>query len=217
MSENDVKDVVRKENFSVDIATKWDEAELLRFAHALRHISKPMIIAANKIDTAKGAENFKKIKAAYPSLRIIGCSADIELALREANEHHLIEYIPGESSFRIIGAVNERQRAGLLRIENFLQEHTSTGVQLFLNAVVFDLLHYLTVFPASANNLKDSKGNVLPDCFLLERGSSALDFAYKIHKDLGDNFIRAVDARTSRAVGKEYLLKDRDALEIVSR
>jgi len=28
--------------------------------------------------------------------------------------------------------------------------------------------------------LSDSKGNVLPDCFLMKNGSTALDFAYKL-------------------------------------
>ncbi len=73
------------------------------------------------------------------------------------------------------------------------------------------------MFPASANKLSDSKGNVLPDCFLLPEGSTALDFAYFLHTDFGKNFIKAIDARTKRALGKNYVLKHRDALEIIIR
>ncbi|MAH07955.1 hypothetical protein CMI38_06940 [Candidatus Pacearchaeota archaeon] len=217
VSEDDVKDVLREGGFDVENPAKWDEDSLLKFAHGLRHISKPMIIAANKIDKEKGKENLDRLRERYNELMIVGCSADLELALREANEHKLIKYVPGSSDFEIVGKLNEKQRSGLDKVREFLRENGSTGVQEVLNKVVFELLGYLTVFPASANNLKDSKGNVLPDCFLLRKGSTALDFAYKIHKDLGDGFIKAVDARTSRAVGKEYKVKDRDALEIMTR
>ena len=37
----------------------------------------------------------------------------------------------------------------------------------------------------------DSKGNILPDCYLLREGSTALDFAYSLHTDIGKNFIKA--------------------------
>jgi ribosome-binding ATPase YchF (GTP1/OBG family) len=78
------------------------------------------------------------------------------------------------------------------------------------------LLNYIAIFPAGAK-LSDSKGNILPDCFLMPSGSTALDFAYKLHKDLGDGFIRAIDARSKQAKGKEYVLKHRDGIEIVAR
>ena len=38
----------------------------------------------------------------------------------------------------------------------------------------------------------DSQQRVLPDAFLLPRGSTALDLAYKVHTDIGDSFIRAI-------------------------
>jgi (p)ppGpp synthase/HD superfamily hydrolase len=46
--------------------------------------------------------------------------------------------------------------------------------------------------------------------------STALDFAFAIHSDLGNKFIKAILARNHQMVGKEYELKPRDALEIVS-
>ena len=35
--------------------------------------------------------------------------------------------------------------------------------------------------------------------------------------DLAKNFIKAIDCKTSRAVGKEYKVKHRDGLEIITR
>ena len=62
--------------------------------------------------------------------------------------------------------------------------------------------------------MKDSQGRIIPDCFLLEDKSTALDFAYKLHKDLGDNFVKAINVRDKKPVGKEYKLKNRDVIEI---
>src|SRR3989339_675540 len=75
----------------------------------------------------------------------------------------------------------------------------------------------ILIYPCSANKLGDSKGNILPDCFLLKNGSTALDFAYYLHTDFGKNFIKAIDAKTKQIKGKEYKLKNRDALEIITR
>jgi len=177
-----------------------------------------MIIAANKVDTKNGKKNFEKIVKEFSDLMIVPCSADSELALREAAKSDLIDYIPGDADFVIKGNINEKQKSALEKIkEKVLKEYGGTGVQEVLNMAVFNLLKYVAVFPASANKLSDSKGNILPDCFLLPAGSTALDFAFHLHTDFGNNFIKAIDARTKKALGKTYELKHRDALEIVTR
>jgi len=196
----------------------WTDDQLKDFAHKLRHITKPMIIAANKIDKPNSKNNLIKLKETYPDIHIIPCSADSELALREASKAKLINYIPGDASFKPSNNLNEKQKAALDKIKNnVLTPYKSTGVQEILNYTIFKLLKYIAIFPASANRLADSKGNILPDCFLLPPNSTALDFAFYLHTDFGKNFIKAIDAKTKRAVGKEYELKHRDALEIMTR
>jgi len=216
--EDDVKDVLRKLGFEKR-ASQWDDKQIRKFASELRKLSKPMIIAANKCDIGSAKANIEKMKKKFPDLIIIPCSADSELALREAAKHELIKYIPGEKSFGVIGNLNEKQRGALDKIKKKVLEEFEfgTGVQEVLNRAVFDLLKYLAIFPAGANKLADSKGNVLPDCFLLPGGSTALDFAFFLHTDFGKNFIKAIDARSKKALGKSYKLKNRDALEIVTR
>ncbi|MFH0831405.1 MAG: redox-regulated ATPase YchF [archaeon] len=216
ISENLVKTVFSKVNFSERL-TSWSEENIARFAHELRALSKPMIIAANKCDTAMAVENLKKIKEKFPDKIIIPCSAEAELALREAARDNLIDYVPGDSSFKIKGTISEKQQKALEFIKNnILDANSSTGVQEILNKTVFQLLDYIAIFPAGATKLADSKGNILPDCFLLPNGSTALDFAYAVHTDLGKKFIRAIDAKTKLAVGKEHKLKHRDGIEIVT-
>ena len=191
----------------------------MKFASELRKESKPMIIAANKVDLENGEENFKKLKEKFKDYLVIPCSGDSELALRQAAKAGLIEYIPGERDFKILKDLNDKQKSALNKIKkNVLEKYEfGTGVQKVLNAGVFDLLQYIAIFPASANKLGDSKGNILPDCFLMPPGTTAQDFAYYLHTDFGKNFIKAIDARSKMAWGKDHKLKNRDALEIITR
>ena len=197
----------------------WNEDQLFWFASELRVESKPTIIAANKIDLDKAYTNYQYLKMKFPGLIIIPCSADFELALREAAKSKIIDYIPGEKRFEILTGLNEKQKEALSNIKEKVLDkfETGTGVQEILNHAVFNLLKYIAIFPAGATKLMDSKGRILPDCFLLPQGSTALDFAFFLHTDFGENFIKAIDAKTKKALGKNYILKNRDALEILTK
>jgi len=218
ISEKYVKNILKENNFPEKAGT-WNPEQLMKFASELRKRSKPVIIAANKIDLEQSRKNYEKLKEKFPEKIIIPCSADSELALKEASKNNLIKYIPGEKDFKVIGELNKKQKMALEKIrEKVLERFGSTGVQAVLNYAVFDLLRYVGVFPVdNANKLTDSKGNVLPDCFLLPKGSTALNFAYFLHTDIGKNFIKAVDAKTKKVLGKNYELKHRDVLEIVTK
>ena len=196
--------------------SQWSEEELLSFASHLRRKTKPMIIAANKIDVKGAYENYEKLKKQFPETTFVPCSAESELALKEAAKHKLIQYIPGEKSFEVTGNLNEKQQKALEFIKQNVLEKYGTGVQDTLNKAVLEVLEYIPIFPGGVNKLEDQHGNVLPDCFLLKKGSTALDFAYKIHTDLGETFIRAIDVKTKRTVGKEHELKFGDVVEIIS-
>ena len=47
----------------------------------------------------------------------------------------------------------------------------STGIQDVLDKAVFNLLHYIAVYPVTNNKLEDKDGNKLPDCFLIPNGT----------------------------------------------
>jgi len=218
VSEEDVKEVLIKLNLDGERPADWNDSQLKQFSRELRIKTKPMIIAANKVDKQKGRENLEKLKQVYPNTLIIPCSADSELALREAKKAGLIEYVPGESHFRIIeGKVNDKQKQALESIKrNVLDAFGSTGIQEILNKAVFDFLKYIAIFPAGAK-LADSKGNILPDCFLMPPGTTALEFAFKLHTDIGNNFVKAIDARTRLPIGRDHKLKNRDGIEIMTK
>ena len=99
-------------------------------------------------------------------------------------------------------------------LRTYMKKAGGTGVQKALNIAVFDLLKYIAIFPGGVHKLADDKGNILPDCFLLPPGSTALDFAGALHSDMAKKFIKAIDVKTKRTLGADHVLKHRDVIEI---
>ena len=197
----------------------WTQQQLMEFVRELRKLSKPIIVAANKADMPRAAENIKKLREEFPNLLIIPCSAECELALREAARDKIIEYVAGNSEFNVLDdtKITEEQKKALLFIRGYLQKNKNTGIQQCINIAVYDYLRYITVYPVeNEQHFSDSKGNVLPDAFLLPQGSTALDLAYAIHTDIGKAFVAAIDARTKKRLAKDYILKDRDIIKILT-
>ncbi|MBI5872256.1 redox-regulated ATPase YchF [archaeon] len=195
----------------------WGEKELKCLAAELRKKTKPTIIAANKIDISGADKEYEKIKKQFPYKIIIPCSGECELALRNAAKSEAIEYLPGSQDFKILKQINEKQKTALEFIKrNVLEKYGGTGIQECLNKAVFELLGYIAVFPVPNAKLRDKDGKILPDCMLIENGTTAQEFAFRIHEDIGRNFIKAQDIRTKQVIGKEHKLKHRDVVEIVS-
>lgn len=197
---------------------EWTDEQLLTLARNLHIRGKPMILAANKSDIAP-KENMDKLRG-LESYITIPTSAEFELALRRATKADLIEYEIGSDKFTIPdpSKLNEAQLAGMKHIEEVLPKIGTTGVQECIEKAAFDLLDLIIVFPVEdENKYTDNDGNVLPDAYLIPKGSTAKDLAYKVHTDLGDNFIRAINARTKRVIGADYELENNDVITIVAR
>ncbi|MAG22163.1 MAG: hypothetical protein CL943_02565 [Candidatus Diapherotrites archaeon] len=194
----------------------WSSDEKMTFATTLREISKPIVIAANKMDIASAEENLKRMKEKFQNKTIIPCSGFAELALKKAAKEGFIEYEAGSSKFEKLKDLNKKQEHLLKLVgENVLDKYRSTGVQDVLDKTVFEALGYIAIFPAGVKKLADSEGNVLPDCILMPKGSTALDFAFKLHTDMGKGFIRAINVKKNLMIGKDHELQHRDAIEIV--
>ncbi len=218
VDEEMVEEVLSKLNLDRTNILSWGENDLKKISIELRKKTKKMVIAANKIDVPTAKENLSKMKKEFPDYIIIGCSSESELALKEASKNGLIEYVPGDNDFKVLepDKLNEKQKNALDFIKkNVLDVFQRTGVQQVINAAVFDLLKYIAVFPVGAK-LADSDGNILPDCFLIPQKTTALDFAYRLHTDFGNNFIRAIDVKSKTTIGKEHQLKNGDVVEIIS-
>jgi ribosome-binding ATPase len=192
---------------------EWSDGDCDRFAFKLRQISKPIIIAANKID--QGGANYERLKGRYDMVPVC---AEAELALREADKRGFIEYVPGDGSFKAKGELDEKRKKALGYIDGkILKVWGSTGAQQALNKAVYETLKLITVYPVeNENKMADGKGMVLPDTYLMPKDSTALELAYKIHTDIGQKFIGAIDARTKMKVGKDHKLKDGDVVKIIT-
>ncbi len=217
LSENQVVVAVREAGLP-DQASKWKKDDLLRLADTIRRRGKPMILAANKADLAPPG-NLEKLQA-LPGYLVVPTAAEFELALRRAAKGGLLDYLPGAATFGIRDAakLTEAQRKGLERVAAFLNAFGSTGVQKCVEHVVFKLLDLIVVYPVEdETHWTDKKGNVLPDAFLVPRGSTAKDLAGRVHTDLAKHFIRGIDARTKMVVGAEHALRDGDVVKIVAK
>lgn len=198
----------------------WTDADIQEFASAVRQMSKPLVIAANKIDLPAAKANVEKLKKEFPNHLIVPCSAESELALREAAKSELIKYIPGDGKSEILKSekLNAQQKKALDFVkEKILGVWNTTGIQTCLNSAVLDFLKFIAVFPVeNAAKVSDQKGNVLPDAHLLPQNSTAYDLAAKIHTDLAKNFVAAIDVKTKRKIGRDSALKNLDVIEIMT-
>jgi len=217
--EEDVAEAVGAAGLYGKRPTSWSSEDLLSFVRELRRRAKPMVIAANKADLPTARRNIERLREELKGRYVvIPTSAEAELALRRASAAGLIRYLPGDSDFEVTGKLNERQERALEYIRRrVLKVWGSTGVQEVLNTLVFDVLGYVAVFPvADEQKLSDSKGRVLPEVYLMRRGSTARDLAYAIHTELGEKFIAAVDVRTRRRLGADAPLEHRSVIRIVA-
>jgi ribosome-binding ATPase YchF (GTP1/OBG family) len=217
ITENQISQAIRKSGLGGK-PDQWSDEELLTLCTKIRETGKPMIIAANKCDLAP-EENLNALTSLKDAM-VVPTSAEYELALRKAAKAGLVEYEMGASSFEIPdrSKLSDAQIKGLEQISTFLDKFGGTGIQKCLESGVYELLDLIPVYPVEdEHKLTDKEGRILPDVHLMPRGSSAKDLAYKIHTEIGDGFIRAIDARTKRVIGAEHELKENDIITIVSR
>jgi ribosome-binding ATPase YchF (GTP1/OBG family) len=209
---------LRKTDLNLDKPTSWSNEDLVKFLDILRSVSKPTLIAANKIDLPTAEENVKRLKEL--GYTVVPCSAEAELALRRAGEKGLIDYKPGDCRLKIKTPekLTEAQRRALELIQKqILFKFGSTGVQEALNTAFFELLQMVAVYPVEdSEHLSDHKGRVLPDVYLVPYGTTVSQLAYIIHTELGESFIHAIDVRGKNRIGEDYVLKNRDVVSIIS-
>jgi ribosome-binding ATPase YchF (GTP1/OBG family) len=213
-----ILEAIRKAELSVDKPTSWTDDDYLKFIDTLRQVSKPILIVANKMDLPTSEDNLERLKKT--GRLVIPVCAEAELALRRAAEKKLIDYRPGDCNFKITSPekLNESQIKALETIrQKILLGLGTSGVQEAVNTAYFRLLSMITVYPVEdIEHLSDHIGRVLPDAYLVPYGTTARQFAYVIHTELGEGFIYAVEAREKKRVGEDYILKDRDVISIVS-
>jgi hypothetical protein len=188
--------------------------DLIPLCAEIVKISKPMLVIGNKIDEAPEA-----LRTKLAAAKVAFVSAASELALRNAAGANLIQYLPGDAEFKIANeaTLSAPQKAGLAKIAAMMKENHGTGVQQAINRAVYELLDRIVVYPVEdENHFCNKQGDVLPDAFLMKKGSTPHDLAFQVHTDIGKGFLYAVDARTKMRIKENHVLKDGDIIKIVS-
>ena len=214
---DEVKTALDELGFSSRISN-WTEDDKIDFVKRLLHISKPIILAGNKMDYRNSEENLERIKSL--GYDILPISAISELILRKLSNDGIIHYLPGDSDFKILkeDRLDERQRKALERIrEKVLHKLGGTGVQRLINHSIFDILDMIVVYPVrDPHRLTDKDGNVLPDAYLVKKGTTLKEFAYMIHTELGEKLLYGIDVRRNTRIKADYVLKNMDVISLVT-
>jgi small GTP-binding protein len=196
-------------------ADEWNDEDILALCHEIQRIGKPIIIAANKIDRPTSLDNFNILKEKYGEL-IIPTSALTDIVLNKFEASGKIQYIAETGSLTITDEVSEKEKTVLDKIESeILSKFGTTGIFKTLNHAVFKVLGLIPVYPvADPSKFSDQDGKVLPDVYLVQKGTSVKDFAGIIHQDLYNNFIHGLDVRTNRKLSDKHVLKSSDIIKI---
>lgn len=207
----DVRDIELSLKLDLVHATVDD---LIPFCAEIVKISKPMLVVGNKFDEAP-----ETLRAKLAEAKVAFASAASELALRNAVAANVVKYLPGDETFAVADGVtlSPAQKAGLTKIAEVMKQCKGTGVQQAINRAVFELLDMIVVYPVEdENHYCNKQGDVLPDAFLMKRGSTPHDLAFQVHTEIGKGFLYAVDAKTKMRIKETHELKNGDVIKIVS-
>ncbi|MHA1707539.1 MAG: redox-regulated ATPase YchF [Candidatus Heimdallarchaeaceae archaeon] len=213
-----IESSIRELGIVDDDVNTWDD-KLPELITLIRKKAKPIVVVANKIDQPTAQENYKKMQEKLET-KVFPVSALAEVFLRKEQENGTISYSPGDSTYTVKDPekLGEKKLTLLKKIRaDLLEKYDSTGVQEVLSYVVFTLLDMIVVYPVEdLSKFTDKSGNVLPDAYLIPKGTTAKEFAAKIHTDFAKNFIFGQLAPSGRRVGADYELQNNDIIKIVT-
>ncbi len=199
--------------------SRWTADDIVRLSRVLLDAAKPSSVALNKCDRIT-RDRAEELSGAVAPVASTPTSAEAELTLRRAARAGFISYAPGDSGFKVPDAsrLSAAQDQALHELSGLLQRWGGTGVQRSLESEVFDRLHQVVVFPVEdETHWTDSRGRVLPDAFLVPAGTPVRAVAYRVHTELGEHFVRAIDGRTHRALAADHPVESGAVLRIVAR
>lgn len=199
----------------------WNEEERLSLADNIRKILFPSVIAANKADRGSAKTNIEKLSERFPEEKIISTSGLAELTLRKADQSGLINYLPGSTKIEYKGDIENPTK--MMKVISAIDEKLfsvkqTTGVATLLEICVFKILKLIAVFPVEdQTHLTDHDGRILPDVFLVPQGTTAKQFAGKIHTDLQNTFINGILVTDSnKRISANHEMQNLDIVKIVA-
>lgn len=220
IDERDIQSVLQSCNLLSKKTKEWQDTDLSSFVTQLRTKTKPIIIAANKIDLCKDIGVINNISESNNSAITVPCSAETELLLRKAAKTEIVNYVPGSDTFSINEQkeMTQQQKNALELVQkNIFDRIHQTGIQKCLNTAVFELLKYIVVYPVEdESKLSNKDGDILPDAKLVPQDCTAKELARMVHEDIAKGFLHAIDCKTKQRIGADHKLKNGDVIKIVS-
>ncbi len=210
LNEKDVFLIMSREKFP-DKLINWSDNDINNFCSYIIKYIKPVFNVGNKSDLINAGDR-NNIENIIGKTHFI--SAEYELLIEKAYKNG---YITADTmDFEYMEKSGSEQR----KILNEIKSKFADGEIVRFYDTLTDIIRglgYIVIYPVlDEGKWTDKNGNILPDAFLLKDGDTALDLAYKIHTDIGENFIRAVNGRTRRVIGKDYKLLNNDVIKIIS-
>ncbi|MHA1940898.1 MAG: redox-regulated ATPase YchF [Candidatus Hodarchaeales archaeon] len=204
-------------NLDTSKVDQWTDEEILGLCQEIRKLGKPIIIAANKIDRSTSAEYYLVLKKKYKE-NLIPTSALSDIVLRRFADQGKINYVSENGSLSILGELNKKEEEMINKIKTeILDKYGNTGIYETLNQAVFNILGLIPIYPvADASKLSDQDGKILPDAYLVDKGTTVKELAGIIHQDLYKNFIHGIDVRTNRKLSEKQELNSSDVIKIVA-
>ncbi len=219
--ENHVSAALKEAELDTGNIEAWGDAELLGLASALRRRAKPVMIVGNKADQVDlQARGRVATWCRDHQMPFVAVSAEAELALTRAARGGILGYVPGDKEFTIHNEDNldtKRKQALEYIRSHVMKPLGGTGVTKAVTTAARELLELIVAYPVEdEEKWTDKQGRVLPDAFLVPKGTTAKGFAFKVHTDFGEKFVRAMDARKHRAIGADQELEDGAVVRIVA-
>ncbi len=212
LNEHQLADILSRANLPAKLSD-WSREDIRVLSEAFFTYGKPILHLANKADLC-GSEEIERISNAVKDC--IFTSGEYELALQKAYSAGIIDSVYAD--FQIIeGKATEKQKNALREIKEFLHRPNVERPQDLLKHVVH-LLGYLVVYPVfDETHWTDKDGRVLPDAFVMKDGQTALELAHRVHTQIGEGFIKAIDGKTKMVIGKDHKLKEGDVVRVVAK
>ncbi|MHA2276081.1 MAG: TGS domain-containing protein, partial [Candidatus Kariarchaeaceae archaeon] len=172
-------------------------------------------------DRGSANTHIGKLRERFSEENIVSTSGLAELTLRKADQSELIKYTPGSIKIDFLGDTENPSK--MMKIvmaidEKLFAQKESTGVAKLLEICVFDILNLIAVFPVEdSSHFTDHDGRILPDVFLVPKGTNAKEFAGKIHTDLQNTFINGILVNdNNKRISATHELENLDIIKIIA-
>ncbi|MFX0050985.1 MAG: redox-regulated ATPase YchF [Candidatus Hodarchaeota archaeon] len=217
ISKTHIMRALNEANLDTSVVKNWTDDDLVRLCHEIQKMGKPIIIAANKIDKPTSKENFDRLKKELGD-NIIPTSAKIDVVLRDLVDQEKVVYVSESGRLTKTDKLSSKEEPIISRIKTeILEPYETTGVFKTLNTAIFDVIQLQPVYPvADVSHFSDQDGKVLPDVFLVNKGTTVKELAGIVHQDLFKHFLYGIDARTNRKLSEKHELQFSDVIKIVA-